>query len=469
MEGFPADGPAAVPDSWEMADLDAGISRLLVSSRRSSSRHDPAEGETVPPHETGAPGPSCERRGGVSEDVLSQVDQFLLEALEKPRERLAILRMEQDVEKFIQDPTQQHLEFEGLPTSYLRLAAHRVAQHYSLQSVAIPDNSFPDGSGSRIVLQKINFNCKLPAVRLADIPVNSPQEDRYSTVKLAIKQRPQKHLQNFSNVNSHTSKSLYNKSVEERKEEYNRARERIFSTNNSISCSSTTKPKKLDTDLKSQDRGRCNYFASARSDEISAADEHGSNLRRSFSDSSTSGIRSNRNNMEKDPPISRQKICKRVAIFRDHEVDRKDPDYDRNYERYMQRYDPGFGYNGGPYTVQPLYSSAVNYNSEFPQLGSGQRVQIPVEHQRPPISQHFQGHWSAASASTLPNYARPESMLVSFNPSTVGDQSSSSVYLHSSQYRPPVMPFVHPPEHIPSSGQGHRQQTEVSFALARSR
>ncbi|KAE8702118.1 Detected protein of confused Function [Hibiscus syriacus] len=72
--------------------------------------------------------------------------------------------MEQDVEKFIRDPTQQQFEFQQLPTSYLRLAAHRIAQHYSLQSMASSD-------------------------RLADIPVNLPSEDP-GVVKVAIKQRP---------------------------------------------------------------------------------------------------------------------------------------------------------------------------------------------------------------------------------------------------------------------------------------
>lgn len=66
----------------------------------------------------------------------------------------SVLRIEQDVEKFILDPTQQQMEFQQLPTSYLRLAAHRVAQHYSLQSTALLDNSLPDGSGSRIIVRK---------------------------------------------------------------------------------------------------------------------------------------------------------------------------------------------------------------------------------------------------------------------------------------------------------------------------
>ena len=86
----------------------------------------------------------------------------------------AVLRMEQEILKFIHDPSRTEYEFNGIPTSYLRLAAHRLAQHYFLQSIAIPDNSLPDGTGSRIILRKTTFDCRLPAVRLADIPVNLP-------------------------------------------------------------------------------------------------------------------------------------------------------------------------------------------------------------------------------------------------------------------------------------------------------
>ncbi|KAE8711996.1 hypothetical protein F3Y22_tig00110266pilonHSYRG00088 [Hibiscus syriacus] len=126
--------------------------------------------------------------------------------------------MEQDVEKFIRDPSQQQFDFQQLPTSYLRLAAHRIAQHYSLQSMVLSDNNLPDGSGSRIIVCKTS-ECRLPRILLADIPVNLPSEDP-GVLKMAIKQRPQKKRSQLVN-NSNSSKSNSSKSVEERKEEYN--------------------------------------------------------------------------------------------------------------------------------------------------------------------------------------------------------------------------------------------------------
>ncbi|XP_010908184.2 uncharacterized protein [Elaeis guineensis] len=467
------EGSADVLGSWEMADLDESMSRLLVSSQKTPSplASSPSQelAEEAPPPAASASqvaAASSGRGGEVLEDAVSQVDGFLREALEKPRERLSILRMEQDVVKFIHNPTQQQLEFQGLPTSYLRLAAHRVAQHYYLQSLAVPDSSLPDGSGSCIVLRKTSHECCLPPIRLADIPVNLPQEDSNIVVKVAIKQRPQKHSENTSNATTHPSKMNYQKSVEERKEEYNRARARIFSIGNSggIIAKSEDEPKLLD-------RFQHCTFVSSKLDENSVVEGPENSLGRVPSDSSSGSNRANRNTVEKEPTCSRYRPSNRVAIFRDREVDRKDPDYDRSYERYLQRFDPGFGFNGGPYTMQPLYSPAVNYNTEFPQFVSSHMPQLPIECQPRTIPQHLHGPWSGVSTSAL-GYGPTEGLRAPFNPNHVGAHPPPSIYMHSSQYPVPPchgMTFVHHHEHIQPFTQAHQQQSEASFGLARPR
>ena len=239
----------------------------------------------------------------------------------------SVLRMEQDVEKFIRDPTQQQLEFQQLPTSYLRLAAHRVAQHYSLQSMVLLDNNLPDGSGFRIIVRKTS-ECRLPPIRLADIPVNLPSEDP-GVVKVAIKQRPQKRSQLASNSNSNSLKSNNSKSVEERKEEYNRARARIFSSNSSSSGSGG----KPESEPRLQD---VSYYGSSgmpKMEEKPVSVVSDVNSGRGLIESSTSSSRLARSRTEKEP-IGRSQPNNRVAIFRDRETERKDPDYDRNYDRY---------------------------------------------------------------------------------------------------------------------------------------
>jgi len=239
----------------------------------------------------------------------------------------AVLRMEQEILKFIRDPRRTEFEFNGLPTSYLRLAAHRLAQHYFLQSIAIPDNSLPDGTGSRIILRKTSSECRLPAVRLADIPVNLPQEESISVAKVAIKQRPQKNFHGMNSSSAHSSRENLQKSVEERKEEYNKARARIFNNSNSSSATDgrsaeeVTLPSTLhrSTSLELNSSSRMGQGA-----EIT--------LERSLTTTSASS-RSNRSKIDKEPAVNRSRQNNRVAIFRDRESERKDPDYDRSYDR----------------------------------------------------------------------------------------------------------------------------------------
>ncbi|KAJ8551513.1 hypothetical protein K7X08_021528 [Anisodus acutangulus] len=466
MEGSVSvtDDLGAPPESWEVADLDANMRRLILNSSKnkdsgssSSSTVHNNQSELLDSSGSGGVG-----SGGVSEDVVSSVDQFLREALQNPRERLSVLRMEQDVEKFIRDPGRQQMEFQQLPTSYLRLAAHRVALHYSLQSMVLLDNNLPDGSGSRIIVRKTS-ECRTPLIRLADIPVNLPQ-GATGVVKVAIKQRPQEGSQS-GGLNSNSSKGNSALSVEERKEEYNRARARIFNSN-SLSGSSNVKP---ETESRSQDTFHYGPIGLPQLEEkASPAASSDLNTGRGLIDTSTSSSRSARRRTEKEP-VGRSKSYNKVAIFRDREIDRKDPDYDRSYDRYMQRFDPGFGFTGGPYTIQPMYAPAINYNTEFPQLGSALRSPISTQNQPRPLPQHLPGPWATPSTPGI-GYGPAESMMPPpFSHNHINARSSSAIYLHSSQYpcQRPGMTFIHPHEqvHQPFS-QSHQLQPD-GFGLAR--
>ncbi|PSR92959.1 R3H domain-containing protein [Actinidia chinensis var. chinensis] len=475
MEGS-AEDLGAPPDSWEVADLEASVSRLMLSSSSSSSHPNPSSSSSSlsssASHELADGSASstvgAQKFGVVSEDAVNSVDQFLREALQNPRERLSVLRMEQDVEKFIRDPIQQQMEFQQLPTSYLRLAAHRVAQHYSLQSMVLLDNNLPDGSGSKIIVRKTS-ECRLPLIRLADIPVNLPTEDS-GVVKLAIKQRPSKRSPTVSSANSHSVKANGSKSVEERKEEYDRARARIFSSSSFSGGTSTSISVRPESELRTEDNFQYNSLGISKMEEKYVPGGSDITSDRGLIDSSTSSIRLARSRTEE--PIGRSKTNSRVAIFRDREVERKDPDYDRNYDRYMQRFDPGFGFNGGPYAVQPMYSPALNYNTEFPQLGSAHRPSMSAEHQPRPLSQHLPGTWAAPLPPAGIGYGHPDAMMTPFSHSHAGARSTSALYFHSAQYpcQRLGMPFIHPHEqvHQPFS-QSHQQQPDASFGLARPR
>ncbi|XP_076918312.1 uncharacterized protein LOC143578713 isoform X2 [Bidens hawaiensis] len=262
------------------------------------------------------------------------VDPFLVEALQNPRHRLTILRMELDIQKFIQNTEKQQFEFQHFPTSYLRLAAHRVAQHYGLQTM-VPDN-FTDGQGARLLVKR-STETKQPVFCLSDVPTKVSETNKHAQTKIVLKPRP-KLSADGANVGK---KSGSVKTVEERKEDYDRARARIFSPQSDGSGSS-----------------RANSESGDESD----------GAKNSFVDGNSS----------------------RVAILRDREKDLTDPDYDRSYDRYMRNLPVNQGLNLLPMTLPKFQPPCVQYDPviPIPHLGQHTNVQsqTPVGYSRSGIN-----------------------------------------------------------------------------------
>lgn len=121
----------------------------------------------------------------------------------------------------------------------------------------------------------------------------------------------------------------------------------------------------------------------------------------------------------------------RVAIFRDREKDKRDPDYDRNTARFAQRFDPGFGISVGPYGAQALYSPVVNYNTEFPQLGVPSRGQLHME-VRPPQplgQQHLRAPWVPPGNAI--GYRASDSTMGPYHPTQMVPMA---MYMRAPQY-----------------------------------
>lgn len=216
-----------------------------------------------------------------------------------------VLRMELDIQKFFQNPEQLQFEFRPFPTSYLRLAAHRVAQHYGLVTMALDNgNGAGDGSDNRILVTK-TADSRFPYVCLSEIPVKQPENGKPEGFKIAIKPRPKKGS-GCGGSGSGVQQNLL-RSVEERKEEYDKARARIF---NSPSSSDSEDSSSLRAPPPLEGKPAC----------------------------------INRNETEVATPVNNNPVdavtresgrTSRVAIIRDREKDRYDPDYDRSYDRYV--------------------------------------------------------------------------------------------------------------------------------------
>lgn len=278
-------------------------------------------------------------------DKESMVDPFLVEALQNPRHRLTILRMELDIQRFLQNPDQQQFEFQHFPTSYLRLAAHRVALHYGLQTM-VQDNSV-DGLANRIVVMK-TAESRCPAICLSEIPAKQSENEKPEHVKIAIRRRPNKTSLNETNETGIKRSSV--RTVEERKEEYDKARARIFST-----------PASPDSD-----------------DTLPQAPADGKNL--CLNGDENEGCRNSMADPEKNISIRDSGTSSRVAIFRDREKDRTDPDYDRSYERYVRNLPTNQSFSLAPFDAQKIQHPFLQYDTGFPQLGQIQRTQASLSY-----------------------------------------------------------------------------------------
>ncbi|XP_059646026.1 uncharacterized protein LOC132290075 [Cornus florida] len=283
------------------------------------------------------------------EPFASLVDPFLVEALQNPRHRVTILRMELDIQKFLRNSDQQQFEFQHFPTSYLRLAAHRVAQHYGLQTV-VQDNIL-DGLGARIMARKM-VESRYPAVCLSEIPAKQSENDKHEQIKIVIKPRPNKAFLNGASELG--SKRSPVRTVEERKEEYDRARARIFSGPSSPESEHTFSQSPLD--VKNLCLGR---------------EEH-------------EGCRNSIVDPEKAFCIRDIGSSSRVAIFRDREKDRTDPDYDRNYERYVKSIPAN--QNSSLMNMQKFQPPFVQYDTIVPKFGQMPRSQASINFRTPAMS-----------------------------------------------------------------------------------
>lgn len=328
----------------------------------------------------------------------SMVDPFLVEALQNPRHRLTVLRMELDIQKFLQNPEQLQFEFQHFPTSYLRLAAHRVAQHYGLQTMVL-DNLI-DGPGNKIVFRKTET--KFPSVRLSDVPAKQPENSKHEQVKIAIRCRPNR--TSFGDASDMGSKNSTLRTVEERKEDYDKARARIFSSPGS---SSTEEMVSL---VVANGKGPC----PSKDETVACRDVIGDS--------------------EKSSSVSDIGTSSRVAVFKDRDKDRADPDYDRSYERYVKNF-PTSHRIMMSFNMPKFQAPFLQYEAPFPQMGQIPRAQPSLNYG--PSSDPSIGHYCTMGT----NHASRDAIYMQW-------PSPAMMYAHSyGQFRHSVFqgPFCQQP------------------------
>uniref|UniRef100_A0A8B9L0S5 cAMP-regulated phosphoprotein, 21 n=1 Tax=Astyanax mexicanus TaxID=7994 RepID=A0A8B9L0S5_ASTMX len=148
------------------------------------------------------------------------LEEFLITTLKSsPRDRLMLLKLEQDMTDFMTD----NCSYKKFPqmSSYHRMLVHRVAAYFGLEHNV-------DHSGKAVIINKTS-NSRIPEQRFAEHVQEEKTEERRSILKRDSSQEKED-IQRRVPLLKEQAKS---KSLEEREEEYQRARERIFSQDSS--------------------------------------------------------------------------------------------------------------------------------------------------------------------------------------------------------------------------------------------
>ncbi|XP_048870752.1 R3H domain-containing protein 1-like isoform X2 [Brienomyrus brachyistius] len=144
--------------------------------------------------------------------------EFLVNTLNNnPRDRMMLLKLEQDILDFISNNQTQRRKFPPM-TSYHRMLLHRVAAYFGLEHNVDP-------TGKSVIINKTS-STRIPDQKFSEHIKDDKADDLQ---KRYILKRDNASLDRDDNLmRMRLKEDRRSKSIEEREEEYQRARERIF-------------------------------------------------------------------------------------------------------------------------------------------------------------------------------------------------------------------------------------------------
>uniref|UniRef100_A0A8C8HD26 R3H domain containing 2 n=1 Tax=Oncorhynchus tshawytscha TaxID=74940 RepID=A0A8C8HD26_ONCTS len=147
------------------------------------------------------------------------VHDFLVNTLKNnPRDRMMLMKLEQDILEFINDDNNQYKKFPQM-TSYHRMLLHRVAAYFGM------DHNV-DQTGKAVIINKTG-NTRIPEQRFSEHIKDERNTDFQK--KFILKRDDASMDKDDNQIRVPLSDGRRSKSIEEREEEYQRVRDRIFS------------------------------------------------------------------------------------------------------------------------------------------------------------------------------------------------------------------------------------------------
>jgi len=311
--------------------------------------------------------------------------------------------MEAEVEKFLQDPKLEKLEFPSHLTPFQRMIAHRVAQHYSLQTAVESPNS-GDQLG-RVVAWRTSSSPVANPSRLADVALPeaaatgpAAESQSFRLMRRTPSAGTPSDGGSFTQAQEVDDDTM-SRAAKLREEQYNRARQRIFSSSNlnaqggsegesDDAASAVNAPKAEPPQGQVASAPSAGPVAGGQKQPANAsraAAPRGA-AAQSGGQGRPRGLRPNDSPDEPSAaaPASASQGTKGKgrggksgkAVFRDKDKDSQDPDFQRGRHRFEQRFDPRLGMAAQMQGAQGLYMMPT-YSSEFPALGGA-----PLGHQQ---------------------------------------------------------------------------------------
>ncbi|XP_068172160.1 R3H domain-containing protein 2 isoform X6 [Antennarius striatus] len=146
------------------------------------------------------------------------VHEFLVNTLKNnPRDRMMLLKLEQDILEFINDDNNQYKKFPQM-TSYHRMLLHRVAAYFGM------DHNV-DQTGKAVIINKTG-NTRIPEQRFSEHIKDDRNMDFQK--KFILKRDDASMDKDDNQIRVPLQDGRRSKSIEEREEEYQRVRDRIF-------------------------------------------------------------------------------------------------------------------------------------------------------------------------------------------------------------------------------------------------
>ncbi|KAK1947382.1 R3H domain-containing protein 1 [Phytophthora citrophthora] len=309
------------------------------------------------------------------------LDPVLVAGLENARERMTLLKFEDQIVRFLKNPREPHLIFPPL-SSYHRLIVHRIAQRCGLEHQTADYNPY-ENSSARVVTLFKTAQSAVPRVLLIDLSADrqTPAVTPASAPRIMIRKRGAPRPGANGGRGNGADKAT--PTLQDRERAYAEARARIFGEDNGGALTesvSSSSPSSTTSSVHETTGGSVNAgsigprhgsrqaagpdgsrgFGRGRGTTTSVGNATGSRGSRSPTErpSSTDTNEYSRSSHPNAPNAANWKESK--VLWRNREQELNDPDFTRNHDAFRPRSSGGASSGSGSGGESPHYGNRFN-------------------------------------------------------------------------------------------------------------